>query len=74
MISLVPTPVGGQQHDLRPPDMLLWRVAVRDQRLKPTAIGRRDLDDDIPVRMPQTRTRRAPPGIPLGIPTSDFIH
>jgi transposase len=32
----------GQKHDLSPPDMLLWRVAVLDEALKPTDIARRN--------------------------------
>jgi hypothetical protein len=34
--------IGGQKHDLSPPDMLLWRIAVLDQALEPTNIGRRN--------------------------------
>ena len=49
--------VGGQQHDPRPPDMLLGRVPILDDGLKPLAIGRRNVME-IPVRMRQTRTRK----------------
>jgi hypothetical protein len=33
-------------YDICAPDMLLRRAAVRDDRLKPTAIFRRDVDDN----------------------------
>ena len=32
-------PVGSEQDDLGPPDVLLWSVAVRNQRLKSSTIG-----------------------------------
>src|ERR1700722_8292546 len=35
-------PVGGQQHDLSPPDVLLRHVAVLNHGLEPTNIGGRD--------------------------------
>ena len=38
--------VGGGQDDFGAPDMLLRRVAIGDDRLKPTAIFRRDVDDN----------------------------
>ena len=38
--------VGRGQDDLGPPDMLLGRTAIRHDRLKPTAIFRRDVHDD----------------------------
>ena len=38
--------VGRGQDDPGPPDMLLGRTAIRHDRLKPTAIFRRDVDDD----------------------------
>ena len=48
--------VGAQQHDPRPPDVLLRALAIRDDRLQ-VAGGRADETvKDIPVRMRQTRT------------------
>jgi len=38
--------VGGGQNDPGPPHMLLRRTAICHDRLKPTAIFRRDVDDD----------------------------
>jgi hypothetical protein len=40
------TAVGGGKDDFGAPNMLLRRVAVTDNRLKPTAISRRDVDDN----------------------------
>ena len=37
-------PVASQQHDLCATDMLLWRIAVGDQRLQPVPIPGRQLD------------------------------
>ena len=45
-----------QKHDLCPPDMLLPRVAIADNRLELTPL-RGGNGDGIPVRMRQTRTR-----------------
>ena len=46
MISAVPQPSAGGKDDFGAPNMLLRRVAVTDNRLKPTAISRHDVDDN----------------------------
>ena len=49
MISFA-QPVSGEQDHLSPPDMLLWGVAVRQQRSKTTAVGPRNNDRYAPVQ------------------------
>jgi len=46
MISAVPQPSAVAKIDVRAPNMLLWRAAIGDNRLKLTAIGPRDVDDN----------------------------
>src|SRR4051812_43710279 len=41
-----PEPIGGGQHDPRPPSVLLTAVAVGRDRLQAGAVGGRDLDGD----------------------------
>jgi hypothetical protein len=55
--DLVAQPVSGEQDDLSPPDMLLWGVAVRQQRSKTTAVGPRNNDRYAPVRWFQLGTQ-----------------
>ncbi len=66
-------PIGGQQDDLRPPDMLLGGVAVPDQGLKVPAVSRRDGDGNPRAHAPDSHATHRP-GIPRGIPPLDFIH
>ena len=66
-------PIGGQQDDLRPPDMLLGGVAVPDQGLKVPAVSRRDGDGNPRAHAPDSHATHRP-GIPRGIPALDFIH
>jgi len=40
-----PTAIGGRKDDFGAPDMLLRSAAIGDDRLKPTAIFRRDVHD-----------------------------
>ena len=55
--------VGRQQHDLGPPDMLLGRVAVADQRLEAAAVGGRNVDGDAGAHAPDSHaaSRGNPP-------------
>jgi hypothetical protein len=46
MISAVPAAVGGGKNDFGAANMLLRRVAIADNRLKPTTISRHDVDDN----------------------------
>jgi Periplasmic binding protein len=65
--------IGGQKHDLSPPDVLLWRVTVLDEGLEPMKIGGRNgerfscahrADSHIP---PET-------GIPCGTQMLGSVH
>ena len=49
-----PDALGAQQNDLRPPDLLLRRVAILEQTVKPIKVGVTVMET--PVRIPQTRT------------------
>jgi hypothetical protein len=49
--------LGAEQNDLRPPHVLLRRVSVFDRIAKPIKVGGRK-ENEMPVRMPQTRTPR----------------
>src|SRR6185369_17036680 len=49
--------VGREEHDGRPPNLLLRRVTVTDDRLKPLR-SRRFSVIEIPGRMPKTRMRQ----------------
>jgi hypothetical protein len=66
--------IGGQQHDLRPPDVFLWRVAVLNQGFEPTTnIGRRNGERFSSAHHPDSHDAPAV-GIPLGIQMSGSIH
>ena len=65
--------LGAQQHDLRPPDVLLRRVAVLDQSAEPIKVGRRDGNGNAGSHAADSHAA-SPPGIPLGIQMSDAIH
>jgi hypothetical protein len=60
-----PDPFGGEQYDLRPPNVLPRRVAVFDQSAEPIHVGRRD-GKEMPVRIPQTRAPRVRRESPSG--------
>lgn len=66
-------PVGAQQNDLGPPDMLLDRVTVIDEGLQPCAVWRRDRNGDTSAHAEDTHMR-AGGGIPHRTQMSDFIH
>ena len=72
MISLVPT-IRAQQHDLSPPDMLVWRVAVPREPLQTTAISGLETDGNSGSHAPDSHAS-GPLGIPSGIQMSDPIH
>ena len=74
MISLVPSALGRKQHDLGSPDVLLRRVAVLDQSLKPIHVGRSDGKGNAGAHVAQTRTPRVRRESPSGIKMSDLIH
>src|SRR5665811_2176718 len=73
MISLVPSPLGRQQHDLGSPDVLLRSVAVPDEGLKAPALDRRDGDGNPGAHAPDSHAQ-TPEGIPQGIQSLDFDH
>ena len=58
-------PVGGQQHDPRPPDMLLRAVPIGDDRGQSRAILGPNVNDDPLAHPPDSHTREAA-GIPKG--------
>ena len=61
--------VGAQQHDLSPPDMLVWRVAVPREPLQTTAISGLKIDGNSGSHAPNSHTS-GPLGIPSGIQMS----
>ena len=61
------------RHMVEAPNMLLGDVAVPDERLKATTVGRAQDDADSWAHEPDSHTE-SPAGIPLGIQMSDFIH
>ena len=65
--------VGAEQHDLGPPDVLLGRVAVADQRLQAAAVGGRDVEGDSGAHAPDSHAAQLA-GIPCRTRPSDFIH
>jgi hypothetical protein len=60
-----PDPLGAEQHDLRPPHVLLRGVAVLDQSSEPIDIGGRDGKGNAGSHL-QTRTPRVCPESPPG--------
>ncbi len=68
-----PDALGAEQHNLRPPDMFLRRVAIFDQRSEPINVGGRDGNGN-PSAHPADSHAASPPGIPMGIQMSDAIH
>ena len=66
--------IGGQQHDLRPPDVFLRRIAVLNQGFEPTTnIGRRNGERFSSAHRADSHDAPAV-GIPLGIQMSGSIH
>ena len=61
------------EYDPCAPNMLLGDVAVPDERLQTTTVGRAQDDADSWAHEPDSHTE-SPTGIPLGIQMSDFIH
>ena len=68
-----PEPFGAKHHDLRPPHVLLRRVAVLDQSSEPIDIGGRDGKGNAGSHAADSHAA-SPPGISTGIQMSDFIH
>jgi hypothetical protein len=66
-------PTGGQQHDLRPPDVLLRRVAVLNLGFEPTNIDGRNGERFSSAHRADSHDAHAV-GIPLGIQMSGSIH
>ena len=62
-----------QEHDLRPPDVLLRRVSVFNESVKPIEIGGRDGKRNAGSHPPDSHAATQP-GIRLGIQLSDLIH
>ena len=68
-----PGPIGGQQYDLRPPNVLLGSVAVLYQAAKPIKVGGRDRNGNAGSHAPDSHAA-SPTGIPIGILMLDFVH
>ena len=66
-------PLGAEQHDLRPPNVLLRRIAILYQAAKPIQVGGGDGKGDAASHA-QDSHAASPPGIPTGIQMSDAIH
>ena len=62
-----------QEHDLRPPDVLLRRVSLFNESVKPIEIGGRDGKRNAGSHPPNSHAATQP-GIRLGIQLSDLIH
>jgi hypothetical protein len=73
MIAFVPMPSAAQQHDLRPPNVLLRRVAVLDQSAKPIKVGGRDGNANAGSHAADSHAA-SPSGIHARIQMSDAIH
>ena len=65
--------IGGQQHDLSPPDVLLRRIAVMNHGLDPTKIGGRN-GEGLSCAHRADSHAAIPEGIPSGIQMSGSIH
>ena len=65
--------IGRQKHDLAPPHVLLWRVAIPDQSQKPEPIFRRNGERYSCAHPPDSHFA-SPPGIRNRIQMSDLIH
>src|SRR5450756_1545990 len=65
--------VSAQQHDLSPPDMLVWGVAIPREHLQTAAVGRLESNGNSGSHAPDSHAW-SPLGIPSGIQMSDAIH
>jgi hypothetical protein len=65
--------LGAEQHDLRPPHVLLGRVAVLDQNAEPIKVEARDGKGNAGSHGADSH-EASPRGIPIGIQMSDAIH
>ena len=65
--------LGAEQHDLRPPHVLLRRVAVLDQIAKPIKVGGRDGNRNPGAHATDSHAASLS-GISTGIQMSDAIH
>ena len=65
-------PFGAEQHDLRPPDVLLRGVAVFNKSTEPVHVGGGDGKGN-PGSHAADSHNKSPPGIPIGIQMSDAI-
>jgi hypothetical protein len=65
--------IGGQQHDLSPPNVLLRRVAVLNQSFEPTNIGGRERERFSSAHRADSHVEPAP-GIPFGTQKLGSIH
>ena len=65
--------LGAEQNDLRPPDVLLRRVTVSNQIAKPIKVGGHDGKRNARSHAADLHAA-SPPGIPVGIQMSVFIH
>jgi len=68
-----PDPVGAQQHDPGAPDMLLRRVAIRDQRLKPLPVRLAEGDGYVLAHAPDSHAPMSR-GIPSRTHPCRSIH
>ena len=66
-------PLAAEQHDLRPPNVLLPSVAVFDHSAEPIHVDRGDGKGDVGSHATDSHAAR-PPGIPTGIQMLDAIH
>ena len=66
-------PLGGEEHDLGPPHMLLGRIAIPRQRLQAAAISACDCDGNSCAHAPESHAPKRS-GIPFRIQLSDLIH
>ena len=65
--------LGREQYDLGPPDVLLRRVAIRDNRIEAAAFRGRKRDRDPRAHAPDSHAPE-PAGIPVRTHLSDLIH
>ena len=63
--------IAGQEHDLSPPDMLLWRIAVLVWSRRKSADDTRSV---LPARIARTPKIPQETGIPWGTQMSGSIH
>jgi len=66
-------PIGSEQDDLSPPDMLLRGVAISDENLQPAPIGRRNGYEFSRAHYAESHAPQKA-GIPKGTQPSDLIH